>query len=114
MIYKILLPNLIKFLFMLFLFIPLSLLIIVIFLLHKLSFQGKFFFIQDRVGIHQKIIKLVKIKSMKNNKITSFGYFLKNKIRWIPQFSILSGDLNFIGPRPLLIDYNDFYKNSES
>lgn len=104
-----------KFFFILLFLIPVTLLILITFLIHMLTFQGNFFFIQDRVGIHQRTFKLVKIKSMKNFKITPLGYFLrKTKLDEIPQFfSIISGHLNFIGPRPLLVEYNNFYKSSE-
>lgn len=104
-----------KFFFILLLLIPVTLLLLITFLIHTLTFQGNFFFIQDRVGIHQRTFKLVKIKSMKNFKITPMGNFLrKTKLDEIPQFfSIISGDLNFIGPRPLLLEYNNFYKSSE-
>ena len=52
---------------------------------------------------------------MDGNKISKFSHFLrKTKLDEIPQLlSIIQGDLNFIGPRPLLLEYNDFYKKSE-
>lgn len=110
-----LLQKLFKLFFIIILFIPVILLISIIFLIHKLFLQGDFFFIQERAGINQKIFKLIKIKTMNDNKITLFGFFLrKTKLDEVPQFfSVISGDLNFIGPRPLLITYKNFYKDSE-
>ena len=110
-----LLQKLFKLFFIIILFIPVILLISIIFLIHKLFLQGDFFFIQERAGFNQKIFKLIKIKTMNDNKVTLFGFFLrKTKLDEIPQFfSVISGDLNFIGPRPLLIKYKNFYKDSE-
>lgn len=110
-----LLPKLFKLFFIIILFIPVISIISIIFLIHKLFLQGDFFFIQERAGFNQKIFKLIKIKTMNDNKVTLFGFFLrKTKLDEIPQFfSVISGDLNFIGPRPLLIKYKNFYKDSE-
>ncbi len=91
-------------------------------------FKGKPFFIQKRTGLHGKIFKLIKFKTMKdiNNeqgvllpdeeRITNFGIFLrKTSMDEIPQLiNVLRGEMSFVGPRPLLPEYlnlyNDFQK----
>jgi len=60
-------------------------------------------FIQNRIGKNKVIFKLIKIRTMKENKVTFIGSILrKTGIDEIPQLiNILKGEMNFIGPRPL-------------
>ena len=106
---------LLKFFLISFLIIPFILIISIIFIIHKIIEKPPFFFVQKRVGINKRIIKILKIKTIDDNKISKFSNFLrKTKLDEIPQLlSILQGDLNLIGPRPLLIEYQGFYKKSE-
>ena len=106
---------LLKFFLISFLIIPFILIISIIFIIHKIIEKPPFFFVQKRVGINKWIIKILKIKTIDDNKISKFSNFLrKTKLDETPQLlSILQGDLNLIGPRPLLIEYQGFYKKSE-
>lgn len=104
-----------KFFLIFLLFFPFLLIIFVIFVMHKIIEKPPFIFEQKRAGINKNVIKIYKIKTMDGNKISKFSRFLrKTKLDEIPQLlSIIQGDLNLIGPRPLLVEYNNFYKKSE-
>ena len=104
-----------KFFLIFLLFFPFLLIILIIFVMHKIIEKPPFIFEQKRAGINKNVIKIYKIKTMDGNKISKFSRFLrKTKLDEIPQLlSIIQGDLNLIGPRPLLVEYNNYYKKSE-
>lgn len=112
-------------LIVLILFLPLW---IIIAILIKLTFPGPVFFLQDRPGLHKKIFKVYKFRTMKpgsekmikgqevmldDERITSIGKFLRHsKIDEIPQLlNVLKGEMSIVGPRPERIasleDYTD-------
>ncbi len=85
--------------------------------------KGKAFFTQKRVGLHKKIFKIYKFRSMKNSTPHDTPtHLLKNPEqyilkcgRWIRKYSIdelpqiinvLKGDMSIVGPRPAL--WNQF------
>ena len=81
------------------------------------------FFVQDRPGYKGKLFKLLKFKTMTDEKdadgnllppddrITRVGAFVrKTSVDELPQLvNILKGDMAFIGPRPLLVRYLPLY-----
>ncbi len=91
-------------------------------------FLGKpVFFKQKRPGKNEKIFELVKFRTMNNAKdkngqllsdekrLTRFGKFLRStSIDELPSvWNILKGDMSFVGPRPLLIEYLPHYSERQ-
>lgn len=87
---------------------------------------GAFFF-QERPGKDEKIFKVIKFKSMTDerdaegnllpdkDRITAVGKFVrKTSIDELPQLiNVLKGDMALIGPRPLLPEYLPYYTERE-
>lgn len=73
-------------------------------------------FIQKRSGINGRKFNLYKLQTMRNvngkKKITSLGKVLRvSKIDELPQlYNILKNSMSIIGPRPLYVEFNQFYK----
>ena len=85
------------------------------------------FFKQKRPGKDEKIFTIYKFRTMSDTK-DSYGNFLEDEMRLnkfgktlrslsideLPQlFNILKGDMSFIGPRPLLIEYLNLYNKQQ-
>jgi exopolysaccharide biosynthesis polyprenyl glycosylphosphotransferase len=60
------------------------------------------FFKQERLGKNGEIFKIIKFRTMKHDKITRAGSFLrKTRLDELPQLlNIIQGKMSFIGPRP--------------
>lgn len=107
-------------------FLPLLLIIAI---LIKLDSKGPVFFVQARVGKHNKDFNIYKFRTMRiesdkkglltlgnnDSRITKTGYFLRRyKIDEFPQLiNILKGDMSFVGPRPELRYYVNFYNEDD-
>ena len=91
---------------------------LIIILVLTIIFDNQFpLFAQSRSGKNGQKIKIYKIKSMKidaNGKlfVTKIGKIIRiTKLDELPQFyNIIRNDMSLIGPRPLYLDFNDYYK----
>ncbi len=88
-----------------------------VYLAIKLDDGGPIFIVQDRIGKGNKIMKVLKFRTMKQSdsgrwlvkddkRITRVGKFLRRtRIDELPQLlNVLRGDLSLIGPRPDIAD----------
>jgi O-antigen biosynthesis protein WbqP len=94
-----------------------------IFLAVRLSSVGPALYWSDRIGQNNRIFKMPKFRSMRvgtpavathlladpKSHLTPIGSFLrKSSIDELPQlWSILVGDMSFVGPRPALFNQHD-------
>lgn len=84
-------------------------------------------FSQNRIGKNEKVFKLYKFRSMTNatdeygnllpekERLTKFGVALRSSsLDELPElFSILKGDMSFVGPRPLPTYYKPYFLDQE-
>lgn len=103
-------------------------LIVVTIWLHFANKGAGAFFTQERPGKDAKIFKVVKFKTMTDerdengellpdkDRLTKVGKFVRStSIDELPQlFNVLKGDMALIGPRPLLLQYLPLYSPEQA
>ena len=103
-------------------------LLLVISLMVILKLGRPVFFTQIRPGLHGEPFKMIKFRTMTNDKdedgnllpnkdrMTDFGSFLRSSsLDELPElFNVLKGDMSLVGPRPLLMDYLPWFTEEQN
>ncbi|ELR6476466.1 undecaprenyl phosphate N,N'-diacetylbacillosamine 1-phosphate transferase [Campylobacter jejuni] len=89
--------------------------------------QGSVIFTQNRPGLDEKIFKIYKFKTMSDERdekgellsdelrLKAFGKIVRSLSldELLQLFNILKGDMSFVGPRPLLVEYLSLYNEEQ-
>jgi lipopolysaccharide/colanic/teichoic acid biosynthesis glycosyltransferase len=106
----------------------LSPVLLILAILVALKLGRPVFFTQIRPGHHGKPFRMVKFRTMTNEKdedgkllpneqrMTRFGSFLRSSsLDELPElFNVLKGDMSLVGPRPLLMDYLPWFSKEQN
>ncbi len=100
--------------------------LVIVFIISKITMPGPLFFKQKRTGYDGKDFYCYKFRSMKVNKdsdkvqavkddprVTKWGAFMRHtNIDELPQFiNVLKGNMSLVGPRPHMLAHTEYYSN---
>ena len=126
-IYKRFIKRPMDFILSLLAIIVLSPLMIIIAVLVRIKLGSPVLFKQERPGLDEKIFTMYKFRTMTDERdengkllpdslrLTKFGKRLRStSLDELPElFNILKGDMSFVGPRPLLVQYLSLYNDHQ-
>ncbi len=126
-IYSVFIKRLLDILISTIILVIFSWLYIILAILVRVKLGSPVLFKQPRPGKDEKIFNMYKFRTMTDEKdangkllpdkdrLTKFGKLLrKTSLDELPElFCILKGDMSFIGPRPLLVEYLPYYTERE-
>lgn len=104
------------------------LLLLIIIFLHFANRGAGIFFLQNRPGLHGKIFRIIKFKTMTDERdadgnllpddkrLTKIGSFIRSMSidELLQLVNVLKGDMALIGPRPLLVEYLSLYNKEQA
>ena|SRR5699024_8791373 len=128
MLYRKYIKRLLDIFFSLLFIIILAPLLLILSIIVRIQMGSPVLFTQERTGLNNKTIKLYKFRSM-TNEVDSEGELLPDELRMtrfsklfrstsldeLPElYNILKGDMSFVGPRPLLTEYEELYTEEQA
>lgn len=126
--YKNLIKPILDFILAFLLIIIFSPIILIVALLIKLKLGSPILFTQERPGLNGKIFRIYKFRTMSDERdskgdllsdelrLKGFGKLIrKSSLDELPQlFNVLKGEMSFVGPRPLLVEYLKLYNQEQA
>ena len=128
MIYRVFIKRLLDILLSALALVILSPVLLITAVLVRTKLGSPVIFCQKRPGYHGRIFNMYKFRSMTDERdengvllpdevrLTAFGKKLRStSLDELPEFfNILKGDMSFVGPRPLLVQYLPLYSSEQA